>query len=144
MSAIRSTENRTEAALRAVLHAKGLRYRKYRKDLPGNPDIVFVKARVAVFVDGDYWHARVLVEEGLAALQRTLRTPTKHYWLEKFKRRVERDRLTSLALEGSGWLVIRMWESDVARDLQHSANRIASAVRARNKRRAAKTRTLVD
>jgi DNA mismatch endonuclease, patch repair protein len=131
MSAIRSTENRTELALCKALHARGLRYRKYRKDLPGSPDIVFAREHVAVFVDGDYWHARILVEQGMRALGRTLRSSTRDYWLAKFKRRVERDRSATTALESAGWLVIRLWESDVKRDLQHAAHRIARIVRAR-------------
>src|SRR5579862_3298439 len=92
MSAIRSSGNKTETALRKALHKVGLRYRKYRADLPGRPDLVFMQAKVAVFVDGDFWHGRVLIEDGLAALKARLRTPNRAYWLSKLQRRVARDR----------------------------------------------------
>src|SRR4051812_24354610 len=104
MSAIRSKENRAEVGLRKKLHALGLRYRKYSKDLPGKPDIVFRTARVAVFVDGDFWHSRVLREQGLSALKATLTMNTKQYWLAKFQRNVARDMRVTTELEDAGWL----------------------------------------
>src|SRR6202023_2421361 len=69
MSAIRSTDNRTERLLRSALHRRGLRFRKYVSDVPGRPEIVFRREHVAVFVDGDYWHCRVLQERGLSAFR---------------------------------------------------------------------------
>jgi DNA mismatch endonuclease (patch repair protein) len=134
MSAIRGRENRAEVALRKALHAMGLRYRKYRRDLPGCPDFVFVRERVAVFVDGDYWHARVLVERGPGALTRSLRTPNKDYWLKKFQNNVRRDREATRALGKAGWHVLRYWESDVRRDTMALARRVGRVVEARRKR----------
>lgn len=133
MSAIRSTENKTEAALRRALHALGLRYRKYTTDLPGKPDIVFRREMVAVFVDGDYWHARVFREGGQAALRASIRNPNVDYWLKKFLRNAARDAAVNAELEGRGWLVLRYWESDVKRNLGPTANRIARFVRQRRK-----------
>lgn len=131
MRAIRSTGNRTETALRKALHRMGLRYRLYRGTLIGRPDIVFPREKVAVFVDGDYWHARLLRERGPSAFRATLRTPTWEYWFDKFQRRVERDDWITSSLEESGWLVLRFWESDIKRDVLPAASRIASAVRKR-------------
>lgn len=132
MSAIRSTENSTERALRSALHRLGLRFRKYSNTLPGRPDIVFPIQRVAVFVDGDYWHARVLQERGLGAFRATVRKKnTRSYWLAKLQRNVERDRAATQALRRDGWLVLRLWESDAKRDLARAAARIARAVRRR-------------
>src|SRR4051812_29956748 len=91
MSAIRAFNPRTETALRKALHRRGLRFRKYASGLLGRPDIVFRSERVAVFVDGDYWHARVLREDGMAALEAKLRSPTRSYWVQKFTRRVSFD-----------------------------------------------------
>src|SRR6059036_3855702 len=56
MSLIRSKDTRPELSIRRLLHARGLRFRKHVRRLPGQPDLVFVRARVIVFVDGDYWH----------------------------------------------------------------------------------------
>lgn len=131
MSAIRSTGNRTETELRKALHAMGLRYRLYARHLPGRPDIVFPNARVAIFVDGDFWHCRLLVEEGMEALQKKLRTPSRSYWLEKFSKRVDRDVAVTNELREMGWLVIRVWESDVKRDVAKTARTISLAVRRR-------------
>jgi DNA mismatch endonuclease, patch repair protein len=131
MSAIRSRDNKTEVALRKSLHAKGLRFRLFRKDLPGKPDLVFVSARVAVFVDGDFWHGRVLQEEGLSALVRTMRPKNRNYWKTKLVGNVRRDSITTSLLRRSGWVVLRFWESDVRKNVDGAAERIARVVRRR-------------
>ncbi len=131
MAAIRSIDNRTECAIRKRLHSMGLRYRKYDKQLPGSPDLVFKSARVAVFIDGDYWHARVLIEEGDAGLRRSVgERLTANYWIDKFRRRVKRDHEVTQSLSGSGWTVLRFWESDARRDVDSCAQAIAKAVSA--------------
>jgi DNA mismatch endonuclease (patch repair protein) len=134
MSAIRSADNKTEAALRKALHRMGLRYRKYAADLPGRPDIVFPTERVAVFVDGDYWHGRVLREQGMDALRARIKTPQKEYWLNKFQRRVARDDYVTGALEAEGWTVLRFWEGDIKKDVAPAAEKVARTVRERRKR----------
>jgi DNA mismatch endonuclease (patch repair protein) len=106
----------------------------YVQGLHGKPDIVFPGSRVVVFVDGDYWHCRVLVEEGIDALRARLRTPSRDYWLTKFQRRVVRDREVTERLCEEGWLVVRLWESDVKRDLDKTARKIAAVVRRRRRR----------
>ncbi|MFL5612423.1 MAG: DNA mismatch endonuclease Vsr [Gemmatimonadaceae bacterium] len=135
MSAIRSGENRTEVALRRSLHSLGLRYRKYAKQLPGHPDIVFSRSRVLVFVDGDYWHARELVEGRAVTLHARLSRlsePSRMYWTSKFQHRVARDRQITRQLQRDGWKVIRLWESDVRADVNRAARRIARCVRRRS------------
>lgn len=131
MSAIRSHGNRTESAVRKALHRMGLRYRKYASDLAGRPDIVFTRAKVAVFIDGDYWHARILREKGLAALEMSMRTKSRDYWIDKFQRRVKRDEEVTRTLSEAGWLVLRFWESDVQRSVNDTTEEIAKAVRSR-------------
>lgn len=131
MSAIRSSENRTEVRLRKALFAAGLRYRKYSRDLPGKPDIVFRRARVAVFVDGDYWHARAVREKGMQYIKTLIRAPSAPYWAGKFARRIEIDDAVTAALREKGWHVIRLWESDVKRHLDDSVQAIAKVVRER-------------
>lgn len=131
MSAIRSRDNRTEMALRRCLHSFGLRYRLHPTTILGKPDIVFVRERVAVFVDGDYWHARLLREQGLDALTRRLRNDGKDYWIKKFSRRVVRDDEVTASLSYQGWLVLRFWEGDIRRDVIPTARAIESAVKRR-------------
>ena len=92
---------------------------------------MFARERVAVFVDGDYWHARVLREHGLEALTSRLRDDGKDYWIAKFTRRVVRDDEVTSALTYQGWLVLRFWEGDIRRDVVPTAKTIEAAVRRR-------------
>ena len=106
MRANRRTDTKPEMALRRALHRQGFRYRKdYRIDLGGarvRPDIAFTARRVAVFVDGCFWH--VCPEHGTKPANNTW------YWGPKLARNVERDRAADAALEQAGWRVVRIWE----------------------------------
>ncbi|MGW4792649.1 very short patch repair endonuclease [Nonomuraea sp. NPDC004297] len=109
MRANRRSNTKPEVALRSALHALGYRYRKdLRLDLPGGvrvrPDIVFTARKVAVFVDGCFWH--VCPEHG--------RQPTTNewYWTPKLRRNMERDQAANAALEAAGWRVVRLWEHE--------------------------------
>ncbi len=106
MRANRRTDTKPEMALRRALHGQGLRYRKdYRLDLEGarvRPDIAFTARKVAVFVDGCFWHA--CPEHGTKPASNTW------YWGPKLARNVERDRNADAALTAAGWRVVRVWE----------------------------------
>lgn len=117
MSAIRAKDNRTEAGLRKALFKMGYRYRKYLSGLPGRPDIVFAKQKIAIFVDGDFWHARAIREAGPDSHSGSLKTANKDYWNKKFKRRVEIDIAVNKRLSELGWCVLRFWESEIKGDL---------------------------
>jgi len=131
MAAIRSTGNKTEESLRRLLHAMGLRYRKYGVGLVGKPDIVFPRQRVAVFVDGDYWHGRLLREQGIDALRNHYAPDQHSYWLAKMERNVARDEYVTAALRAGGWTVVRFWETDVRAAPDAHAKKIARLVRRR-------------
>lgn len=117
MSAIRSKDNRTESLLRKALFKEGFRYRKYHRGLPGRPDIVFPAQRIAVFVDGDFWHARMLREEAAGYKGTKMPVPNNAYWSGKFSKRVEKDLAVNKKLQELGWCVLRFWESDLKKDL---------------------------
>ncbi|HBW19381.1 MAG TPA: hypothetical protein DEH11_10400 [Actinobacteria bacterium] len=106
MRANRRVDTKPELALRRALHGAGYRYRKdYRLDLGGTrvrPDIAFTARRVAVFVDGCFWH--VCPEHGTQPAANTW------YWEPKLARNVERDRAADAALTAAGWQVVRIWE----------------------------------
>lgn len=104
MQAVRSRDTAPELTLRRALHARGLRYRLYAK-LPGKPDLVFPRARVAVFVDGCYWHG--------CPLHATRPKTNADWWAAKLDRNMERDREVDAALAATGWRVIRMWAHQV-------------------------------
>ena len=107
MRANRRTDTKPELALRRALHKLGYRYRKdYRVDLDAGrrvrPDIVFTSRKVAVFVDGCFWHA--CPEHG------TKPKNNEWYWSPKLRRNAERDQLNTAALTDAGWQVVRLWE----------------------------------
>jgi DNA mismatch endonuclease (patch repair protein) len=118
---------RCELILRRALTALGARYRIDVADLPGRPDIVFRRARVAVYCDGDFWHGRDL-ERRLAKLEGGHNAP---YWVAKITGNVERDHRNAQALSELGWLVLRYWESDVHGNAANIAAEIVKLVRER-------------
>ena len=119
MQHIRSKDTKAEIMLRKALWHKGLRYRKNVKNLPGTPDIVFTKKRIAIFVDGDFWHARGHQDKPGEQV-----ATNKDFWRKKLTDNVERDKFVNDALLEQGWLVLRFWESDVKKDLKRCVDEI--------------------
>jgi DNA mismatch endonuclease (patch repair protein) len=112
-----------ELVLRSELHRRGLRYLVDRAPLPDSrrrADVVFTRARIAVFVDGCFWHR--CPEHG------TLPKKNADWWRTKLERNVERDRDTDRLLAAAGWLVVRVWEHE---DGRAAANRIGAAYASR-------------
>jgi DNA mismatch endonuclease (patch repair protein) len=104
MSRQRTVDTEIELRLRRCLHAAGLRYRLHRRPIAGlrrTADIVFTPARVAVFVDGCFWH-------GCPDHGTTPRTNT-GFWRDKIRRNVERDDDTRRRLAQAGWLAVQVW-----------------------------------
>ena len=121
MRAIKRADTKPEIALRRQLHGAGLRFRKdFRLDLPlgrVRPDVVFTRAKVAVFVDSCFWHS--CPEHG--------RQPTANewYWEPKLRRTTERDRQAVLILEAADWAVVRIWGHE---QLETAAERVIALV----------------
>jgi DNA mismatch endonuclease, patch repair protein len=121
----RNADTSHERQLRSALWKRGLRFRKNVRSLPGKPDIVFRKARLVVFCDGDFWHGR-----HWRKLSRKLRTGTNaSYWLLKIRANMQRDRRHTLELAGAGWRVLRLWETDILKNPDASAALVEVAVR---------------
>ena len=122
----RRQDTKPEVLLRRELWKMGLRYRKNVQNLSGKPDLVFARARVAVFCDGDFWHGRdwpmrrARLEQGANAA----------YWLAKIGRNIERDLRNTALLEQTGWHVIRLWETDIRREPHVAACRVRDTIRA--------------
>lgn len=116
MKAVRARDGKAEVLLRRLLWRDGYRYRVCRRDLPGKPDLTFARERLAVFVDGDFWHARVLIERGSKALRASFRTVRAAWWVKKLTRNAQRDREVTAALEDDDWKVLRLWERDILSD----------------------------
>lgn len=122
MRANTGTDSRPERLLRAALHRRGLSFRKNMRP-PGiscRVDILFVSARVAVFVDGCFWHR--CPDHGVRPVS------NKSYWDAKLDRNVARDRANDEALAGAGWTVVRVWEHESP---ESAADQIADVVRGR-------------
>lgn len=121
----RKAHTAPELLLRQGLWHGGLRYQLHRADLPGTPDIVFATRRLAVFVDGDFWHGR-----GWATRRAKLALGHNGaYWTSKIARNMERDRENDRALQAMGWRVLRVWESNIHGDLDAVVQRVETALR---------------
>jgi DNA mismatch endonuclease (patch repair protein) len=107
MRQIRSTNTLPERTIRSLLHSLGFRFRLYRKDLPGKPDVVLPKYRTAVFLHGCFWHRHP------ACSRTTTPAVNQDYWLPKFERTIERDRRTQAELRALGWNVVLVWECEL-------------------------------
>ena len=121
MSRVRGRNTKPELLIRKALHARGLRYRLHRRDLPGRPDLTFVSRRAVILVHGCFWHGHDCP---------LFKWPTGNepFWREKIGRNRERDVRTLAALNDAGWRVMTVWECALRGrrrlDLQDTAARI--------------------
>ncbi|MEK7706832.1 MAG: very short patch repair endonuclease, partial [Verrucomicrobiota bacterium] len=120
MSRVGTKGTDLEKLVGSELRRRGLRFRKNVKALPGKPDIVFTNAKVAVFIDGDFWHGyRFPVWE---------KTLTR-FWRDKIRKNRKRDKRNFSELRKMGWRVIRLWQHNIKRDLSSCVNKIVSMER---------------
>lgn len=124
MRKIRTTDTQPEVAFRKALWHIGLRYRRNYKLLIGRPDIVFVRWRIAIFIDGDFWHGYDWAEK-----QGNIKT-NRDYWIPKIERNIQRDREVDAALEQAGWLVLRIWEYEIKHHFGAALYRVLKVVEA--------------
>src|SRR3954462_5374281 len=117
----RRRDTAPELALRRVLWSRGLRFRVEYKavGLRRRVDIAFARRRIAVFVDGCFWHS--------CPVHGTIPKVNQEWWIEKLETNVHRDRATNESLSDAGWTVIRVWEHE---DPRAAADRIEAIVRA--------------
>lgn len=121
MAAVRSCGNKsTEQRLAALFRCNGIKGWRRHSALPGKPDFVFRQQRIALFVDGCFWHG----------CPRHLRLPAtnREYWKKKIARNRLRDRNVTLKLRENGWCVLRVWEHEFARETR-LLSRVARALR---------------
>jgi DNA mismatch endonuclease (patch repair protein) len=123
MKRVKQKDTAAELALRSALHGLGLRYRLHRRIEGVVVDVVFPTAKVAVFVDGCFWHG--------CPLHATFPKSNQSYWLPKLAENKERDQRQSEKLSTTGWTVIRLWEHECLPTTGKTARRIAQAVRRR-------------
>lgn len=115
MSRNRHKDTSIEVRLRSALHRAGLRFRKHARFLPGTPDLVFTRARLVVFIDGDFWH-------GYGFRKWSAKLQPK--WRDKIAANRSRDCRNFKELRKTGWLVMRVWEHEIKRDLAGAVDRV--------------------
>jgi DNA mismatch endonuclease, patch repair protein len=104
MRAVRSRDTKPEIRVRQIVHGLGYRFRLYRRDLPGTPDLAFISRRKAVFVHGCFWHQHKGCRRGKAPTTNTA------FWHPKLTRNAKRDAEQLAALKTIGWRALVVWE----------------------------------
>ena len=126
MSRIRSKGGKAETLIGRTMWHYGLRYRKHYP-IRGKPDYVFIRAKIAVFCDGDFWHGRDFPERLAAGRFKN----NKEYWVKKITRNMERDIEITQELNEQGWLVMRFWESEIFNDADSIAKQVLQVYKER-------------
>jgi DNA mismatch endonuclease (patch repair protein) len=121
MSRIRGTNTKPEKALRKALWALGVRYRLNVKKLPGKPDIVIGKHKLAIFVDGEFWHGY-----DWKAKKPKIKSDAE-YWVKKIEGNMARDQNNNEKLRSQGFLVLRFWEQELRKDIDGCVRQILKA-----------------
>ncbi len=123
MSRVRAKDTRPELALRRALWAAGIRgWRCHVRSVIGTPDLAWQSRKIAVFVDSAWWH-------GHESRWKPGRLP--EWWDKKIQRNRERDSSVSRALRNGGWIVLRVWDFDIQRNLEGCVHRVSEALAAR-------------
>ncbi len=121
MKSNKGKDTKPELLLRKELWRRGLRYRKNYKELYGKPDIVFLGARIAVFVDGKMWHGYDWEHQKDDFKSR------RDYWIPKIEHNIEHDYEVTQELIALDWLVMRFWDFEIKKNLQECADKIERA-----------------
>lgn len=127
MQAVKSKDTKIERKLRLALYHRGYRYRKNFSGVFGCPDIIFVKEKIAVFCDSEFWHGKDWTN------RKTDFKSKQEFWIPKIERNIERDKEVTSQLEKDGYLVLRYWGKEICQDLEIIANEIEQAILARRK-----------
>lgn len=117
MSRVRNRDTAPEQTVRRTLHKLGYRFRKHERSVPGRPDIVFHAPKIAVFIDGDFWHGYRFP---------LWRHTVSQFWVEKIEKNRARDQRNFRRLRRAGWRVVRIWEHEIDRDLSNVIARITA------------------
>lgn len=122
MANVHLKRGKAETLLAKRLWHLGYRYRLNYRKLPGSPDIVITRYRIAVFVDGEFWHG-----QNWENRKQNLKS-NKDYWIEKIEENIARDKRNNDSLSEMGWQVIRFWEKDVLKNTETCIQSILSLI----------------
>ena len=122
MSQIHLKGGTAETALAKALWSNGIRYRRNDKRFPGSPDIAITKYKIAIFVDGEFWHGENW------EIRKTKLKRNREYWIEKIEENIERDKINDKLLIEKGWIPIHFWEREVKNELDHCVNKVVDTM----------------
>ncbi|NTW33766.1 MAG: DNA mismatch endonuclease Vsr [Bacteroidetes bacterium] len=122
MQAVKSKGSKIESALAKGLWALGLRYRKNDKTVYGKPDLTFKKHKIAIFVDGEFWHGKDWQSK------KHDHKSNHDFWFAKIERNIERDREVNEKLLKDGWKVLRFWGKEIEKKLELCIKKIEKAI----------------
>ena len=125
MQAINAKGSKIETALAKALYAKGLRYRKNNSNVFGKPDLTFKKIKLAVFVDGEFWHGKDWEN------RKHDHKSNQDFWHKKIESNMARDRIVDARLQEEGWTVLRFWGTDIKKDLEGCVRKVVEVVESR-------------
>lgn len=122
MAKVKLKNGKAETLLAKALWHRGYRYRKNDKRLPGSPDIAILRHRIAVFVDGEFWHGKDWISK-----KNRLKS-NREYWIEKIEENIERDHTTDRSLSQIGWIPVHFWEKDVLKNVEECITAIEDII----------------
>lgn len=122
MSKIKGKNTKPELLFRKKLWEKGIRYRVSDKSIPGKPDISNKSKKLAIFIDGEFWHGH-----NWAVKKHAIKS-NRDFWLPKIERNIQRDREVNLLLKEKGYRVFRFWAADIKKQMHSCINEVCSYV----------------
>ena len=122
MAQIKGKNTKPEILLKKALWHTGIRYRSNKRNLPGKPDISFIKYRLAVFVDGSFWHGHDWEKR-----KQTIKS-NRDFWIPKIERNMQRDLEINQFYRSGGWNVLRFWDFEVKKELGVCVNRVGDEI----------------
>lgn len=129
MSKIRSNDTKPEIKFRKKLWGRGFRFNRKHNCLPGKPDIVLNKYKIAIFVDGEFWHGYNWEEK-----KEKIKS-NRSYWIPKIERNISRDKKFTFQLCRKGWKVIRFWQKSIDKDIDKCLDKVTKAVERRKQQK---------
>lgn len=127
MQAVKNKDSQIELMLRRALFDKGYRYRKNCTNVFGKPDIIFVREKIAIFCDSEFWHGHDWENR-----KKDFKSK-QEFWIPKIERNMERDREVTARLEADGYVVLRFWGKQIKKDLEIIVSEIERVIATRRK-----------
>ena len=118
MANVHLKNGKAETLLAKMLWNNGVRYRRNYKKIPGSPDIAITTSKIAVFVDGEFWHGKDW------EVRKVRLKANREYWIEKIEENIARDKRNDGLLRQMGWIVIHFWEKDVIKETDSCVNKV--------------------